>query len=207
MAEISFTQILVIFFAAALTSNIVLSDFLGLCSFFSLSGEFRTSVLMGISVAAVTFVSSILNLGIYRLILVPGAALADADLRFLSFIVFIVLIAGLVQFLEWFLERKMPDLAGKFGPFLALITVNCAIMGVSLFIVDPVLNYNVFQGMAFALGSGAGWLLVITMMAGLRIKLEKTGNVPVSLTGMGINLLITGIMAMVFMGFSGMIDL
>lgn len=200
-------QIGVIFFAAVLTNNIVLTDFLGLCSFFALSDNLRTAALMGISVMAVTFLSSLINFGIYSLVLLPGAPVFEGDLSFMTFLVFILVIAGLVQILEWLLEKFFPEQAGKFGPFLALITVNCAIMGVNLFMIEPLLDYNFLQAAAFSLGSGAGWLLVICMMAAIRLKLERSDHVPGSLKGMGINLMTTGIMAMVFMGFSGMINL
>ncbi len=207
MADVTPLQIGVIFFAAVLTNNIVLSNFLGLCSFFSLSGTLRTAAMMGVSVMTVTFLSSLINFGIYKLILMPNAILAEPDLSFLTFLVFVLVIASLVQILETLLQRFLPSAADNFGPFLALITVNCAIMGVNLFMIEPLRDYRLIETMAYSLGSGAGWLLVICIMAGIRVKLEKSEHIPESLKGMGINLLVTGIMAMVFMGFSGMIDL
>ena len=207
MVDVTLTQAGVIFFAAVLTNNIVLTNFLGLCSYFSLSDNLRTASMMGISVMAVTFLSSLVNYGIYTLVLIPGALLSEQDLSFLTFLVFILVIAGLVQMLEGVLERWRPDMAGRFGPFLALITVNCSIMGVNLFMIEPLLGFRLVQVMAFSLGSGAGWLLVICIMAAIRSKLEKSDQIPESLKGMGLNLLVTGLMAMVFMGFSGMIDL
>jgi Na+-transporting NADH:ubiquinone oxidoreductase subunit E len=206
MAEVTTIQIAVIFLAAVLTNNIVLTNFLGLCSYFSLSGTMRTAAMMGISVMVITFISTLINFAIYRVILLPGGSLAEADLTFLTFLIFILVIAGLVQVLEALLERFLPELAGQFGPFLALITVNCAIMGVNLLVIEPMMNYNLLQVVSFSLGSGVGWLLVICIMAAIRTRLERA-DLPESLKGMGINLLVTGIMAMIFMGFTGMIDL
>ena len=205
MEEIGFVQLSVIFFAAVLTNNIVLSNFLGLCSYFSLSDNLKTAAWMGLSVMAVTFISSVINFAIYNLVLIPGAPIADADLTFLTFVIFIMVIAGLVQFLEFLLEKKLPDMAGRFGPFLALVTVNCAVMGVNLFMIEPLMDFSWIQTIFYSLGSGAGWLLVICLMAGIRNRLNKS-DIPESLKGMGINLLVTGIMAMIFMGFAGMID-
>ena len=175
----------VVFFAAMLTNNIVLTNFLGLCSFFSLSNQLRTAALMGLSVLVVTLLSSMVNFGIYKLILLPGAPVTEKDLSFMTFLVFILVIAGLVQLLEVILKRYFPATEGSFGPFLALITVNCAIMGVNLFMIEPLLDFRFIQAVAFAAGSGSGWLLVICIMAGIRIKLERSSRIPPSTPGHG----------------------
>lgn len=188
----------VIVFASILTNNILLSLFLGMCSFLACSAKIETSAGLGTAVVFVMTCTSVLNYILYRFVLVP------LGLEFLSYILFIAVIAAFVQFVEMFVERFSPKLYYALGIFLPLITVNCAILGVSLFMV--VRNYNLIQTAAFGFGGGLGWLLAIVLMAGLREKMVYS-NVPVPLRGTAIVMLTTGVMAMTFMGFAGMLDM
>jgi Na+-transporting NADH:ubiquinone oxidoreductase subunit E len=187
-----------IFFAAIFTNNILLTNYLGMCSFLSVSREVKTSVGLGMAVIFVLAVTSALNWLAYRYILLP------LDLVYLRYIVFIVIIAAFVQLIEMIIERVSDTLYASLGIFLPLITVNCAILGVSLFMV--IRNYNFLSSFFYGLGSGIGWALAIVAMAGIRKKMAKS-RVPKGLTGAGIALVIAGIMALAFMGFSGMIKI
>lgn len=188
----------VLFWAAIFTSNILLTNFLGMCSYLSVSKEIESSIGLGISVVFVLTVTAGLNWLVYNYILIPF------NIEYLQYIVFIIVIAAFVQFLELLIERYAPALYYSLGIFLPLITVNCAIFGVSLFMV--IRNYNFLQSIAFGAGSGIGWLLAIMMLAGIRRKL-KDKMVPQGLQGAGISLIITGIMAMGFVGFSGIVQI
>ncbi|HOH60355.1 MAG: Rnf-Nqr domain containing protein [Candidatus Cloacimonetes bacterium] len=188
----------VLFWAAIFTSNILLTNFLGMCSYLSVSKEIESSVGLGIAVFFVLTVTAGLNWLVYNYILVPF------NIIYLQYIVFIIVIAAFVQFLELLIERYAPALYYSLGIFLPLITVNCAIFGVSLFMV--IRNYNFLQSIAFGAGSGIGWLLAIMMLAGIRRKLKEK-MVPQGLQGAGISLIITGIMAMGFVGFSGIVQI
>lgn len=184
----------VIFFAAIFTSNILLTNFLGMCSFLSVSKEVESSIGLGLAVFFVMIFTTAINYAVYHLILVPF------DLVYLQYIVFIIVIAAFVQLTEMIVERFSPLLYYSLGIFLPLITVNCAILGVSLFMV--IRQYSFLQSIAFGAGSGLGWLLAILCLAGLRQKL-KLNRIPAGLQGAGITLIITGIMALAFIGFSG----
>lgn len=188
----------VLFWAAIFTSNILLTNFLGMCSYLSLSREMESSIGLGIAVMFVLVFTAALNWLVYHLLLVPY------DLVYLQFIVFIIVIAAFVQFLELIIERYLPALYFTLGIFLPLITVNCAIFGVSLFMV--IRDYSFLQSIAFAAGSGIGWLLAIMMLAGIRRKLKEK-MIPMGLRGAGISLIITGIMALGFVGFSGIVQI
>ncbi|HQQ68392.1 MAG TPA: Rnf-Nqr domain containing protein [Candidatus Cloacimonadota bacterium] len=188
----------VLFWAAIFTSNILLTNFLGMCSYLSVSKEIESSVGLGIAVFFVLTVTAGLNWLVYNYILIPF------NIVYLQYIVFIIVIAAFVQFLELLIERYAPALYYSLGIFLPLITVNCAIFGVSLFMV--IRNYNFLQSIAFGAGSGIGWLLAIMMLAGIRRKLKEK-MVPQGLQGAGISLIITGIMAMGFVGFSGIVQI
>ncbi|MCB5268970.1 MAG: Rnf-Nqr domain containing protein [Candidatus Cloacimonadaceae bacterium] len=188
----------VLFWAAIFTSNILLTNFLGMCSYLSVSREIESSAGLGVAVIFVLTVTSALNWLVYHYILVPF------DIVYLQYIVFIIVIAAFVQFLELLIERYAPALYYTLGIFLPLITVNCAIFGVSLFMI--IRNYNFLQSIAFGAGSGIGWLLAIMMLAGIRRKLKEK-MVPQGLQGAGISLIITGIMAMGFVGFSGIVQI
>ena len=206
MPEFSIAGVAVIFLAAILTNNILLSKFLGMCSFIAISRNLRTAFGMGISVTFVTFCTAVLNYGIYYGVLVRDAPLCAIDLTYLTFLVLIMVIAGFVQLVEMVIERFSPLLYYNLGIFLPLITVNCAILGVNLLMIAPDRHFGLVQTAAYALGSGLGWLLAICLMAGLRRRLEHA-DIPRPLQGLGIILIITGLMAMAFMGFAGVADL
>jgi Na+-transporting NADH:ubiquinone oxidoreductase subunit E len=196
----------VIFLAAIITNNILLSKFLGMCSFIAISRRMKTAVGMGIAVTFVTFSTAMLNYGIYNGILVKDAPLCAADLTHLTFIVFIMMIAAFVQFIEMVIERFSPVLYYNLGIFLPLITVNCAILGVNLLMIDPEKSFNFAQTATYGLGSGLGWLMAICFMAGMRERLAQA-DIPRPLRGLGITVIITGLMALAFMGFTGVVDL
>ncbi len=183
-----------LFWAAIFTSNILLTNFLGMCSYLSVSREVESSMGLGIAVTFVLVFTTGLNWLAYRFLLVP------MHIEYLQYIVFIIIIAAFVQLLELLIERYAPALYYTLGIFLPLITVNCAIFGVSLFMV--IRDYSFIQSVAYGFGSGLGWLLAILMLAGIRTKLREK-MVPQGLQGAGISLIITGIMALAFIGFSG----
>jgi Na+-transporting NADH:ubiquinone oxidoreductase subunit E len=187
-----------IFFAAIFTNNILLTNYLGMCSFLAVSKEIKTAQGLGMAVIFVMAVTSALNWLAYRYILLP------LDLTFLRYIVFIVIIAAFVQLIEMIIERVSEKLYNTLGIFLPLITVNCAILGASLFMI--IRNYTFVSSFFYGLGSGIGWALAIIAMAGIREKMKKS-RVPKGLAGAGMALIIAGIMALAFMGFSGMINI
>ncbi len=186
----------VILFASIFTSNMVLANFLGMCSFIAVSKEIKTALGLGQAVTFVLTGTTIINYIIYHYVLVPFG------LEYLRFIVFIITIAAFVQLVEMVIERYLPNLYYSLGIFLPLITVNCAILGVSLFMV--IRNYSFTQSIGFGVGSGLGWALAILAMAGIRTKLKKA-PIPKGLEGPGITLIITGLMALAFIGFSGIV--
>lgn len=185
---------LVIFFASILTSNMILSNFLGMCSYLSVSSEFKTASGLGKAVTLVMVFTTAINYLVYRYVIVP------LDLVYLQYIIFIMVIAALVQIIEMVMDRFLPDLHIKLGIFLPLITVNCAILGITLFMV--IRQYNFVQSIFFGIGSGIGWWLAIIALAAIREKMAKT-KLPRGLEGPGISFIITGIMALAFIGFSG----
>ena len=188
----------VLFFAAIFTGNILLTYFLGMCSFLSVSKQVKTALGLGLAVTFVLTITSALNYIVYYFVLQP------LHIEYLRYIVFIGVIAGTVQLLEMFIERYSEVLYLNLGIFLPLITVNCAILGVSLFMV--IRQYSFIQSVAFGAGSGLGWLLAILAMAGIRERLKEE-KIPAALHGAGIALVISGIMAMAFIGFSGMVQI
>jgi Na+-transporting NADH:ubiquinone oxidoreductase subunit E len=188
---------LALFFAAIFTNNILLTNFLGLCPFLSISGEKKSALGMGAAVVFVLASTTALNNLAYYKILVP---LGLEDFRF---IVFIVVIAAFVQLVEMMVERFFPALYFVLGIFLPLITVNCAIFGASLFMV--IRKYDFIQSLAYGAGSGIGWMLAIIAISAIREKLQKTARLPRGLEGPAITLIITGLLALAFLAFSGMI--
>lgn len=188
----------VIFFASIFTNNMILANFLGMCSFIAVSGEIRTSLSLGQAVTFVLAATTVLNYFIYHYVLVP------LGLEYLRFIIFIIVIAAFVQLVEMIIERYFETLYYSLGIFLPLITVNCAILGVSLFMI--IRDYNLIQSFAFGVGSGLGWTLAIAAMAGIRNRI-KSATIPKGLEGPGITLIITGIMALAFLGFSGIVQI
>lgn len=191
-----FGDLFVIFFTSILINNVVLTYFLGICPFVAVSKEIPTAMGMGLAVIFVMFMTMGLNWPLYHRILVP------LQVEYLSFLVFIIVIASFVQIVEMFIDRYSPVLYVSLGVFLPLITVNCAILGIALFAV--LRDYNYIQSLAFALGSGIGWMMAIIAMAGIRQKLQFS-SVPRGLEGPGITMIIAGIMALAFMGFAGVV--
>ena len=184
----------VIFFASIITSNMVLTNFLGMCSYLSVSSEYKTATGLGMAVTMVLTLTTVINWAVYHYVIVP------LEIEYLQYIIFIMVIAAVVQILEMIMDRYTPDLHAKLGIFLPLITVNCAIFGVTLFVV--IRNYGFLQTLLFGVGSGLGWWLAIDMLAAIREKMAKT-KLPAGMTGTAISFIITGIMAMAFIGFSG----
>jgi Na+-transporting NADH:ubiquinone oxidoreductase subunit E len=186
----------VIFVAAIFTSNILLTNFLGMCSYLSISKDMEASAGLGMAVFFVLTFTSGLNYLAYHYILVP------LNLVYLQYIIFIIVIAAFVQLLELVIERFSPVLYYSLGIFLPLITVNCAIFGISLFMI--IRNYTFIQSIAFGAGSGLGWLLAILALAGIRGKVREK-MLPKGMNNAAISLIITGIMALAFIGFSGVV--
>jgi len=185
-----------VFFGSVFTNNILLSNYLGMCSFLSVSREIDSAAGLGAAVVFVMPLANALNWPIHYFILVP------LGLEYLGFIVYIIVIAGTVQLVEMIVERVSERLYNALGIFLPLITVNCAVFGAVLFMF--IRKYDFFSSLAFGLGGGAGWALAILAMAGIRQKIAKA-PIPKGLEGPGITLITAGIMALAFMGFSGMI--
>lgn len=190
-------QAMVVAISAALTENILLTKFLGMCPFLSISQQVKTAKGLGWAVLFVLTTTSGLNWVLYHAVLVP------LQLEFLRYVLFIVLIAAFVQFIEMVLERYSPVLYQRLGIFLPLITVNCAILGGSLFVV--IRSYSFLSALSFGFGSGAGWMLAILAMAGIRERLTPS-RIPRGLQGAGITLIIVGLMALAFIGFNGVLS-
>ena len=193
-----------LFIKAAFGENLALTFFLGMCTFLAVSKRVETAVGLGLAVIAVQFVTVPVNYLIYQYLLKDGAlawaGLPDIDLSFLGLVSYIGVIAALVQILEMTLDRHFPKLYNALGIFLPLITVNCAILGGSLFMVER--QYDFGQSVVFGLGSGFGWALALIALAGIREKLRYS-DVPEGLQGLGITFIIVGLMSLGFMGFSG----
>ncbi|MFP4509078.1 MAG: NADH:ubiquinone reductase (Na(+)-transporting) subunit E [Spirochaetaceae bacterium] len=187
-----------LFFASIFTSNILLANFLGMCSFIAISKDLKSSNGLGLAVTVVLTVTGVANWLILHYILIPY------DLIYLRYIIFIIVIAAMVQILEMVIDRVSQKLYITLGIFLPLITVNCAILGVSLFI--EIREYNFLQTVVYSLGSGLGWWLAIISLAAIRNKTEKAKTVPAGLQGSGLTMITIGLMAMAFIGFSGMLS-
>jgi len=185
-----------LFFASIFTSNILLSNFLGMCSFISISKDWKSSFGLGMAVTVVMTITAAISWLVLSYVITP------LGLEYLSFVVFIVVIAAVVQILEMVIDRASPALYMSLGIFLPLITVNCAILGAILFM--QIRNYGFVQAVAFGAGSGIGWWLAIMLLAAIRERIEKS-PVPAGLKGPGITMITIGFMAMAFIGFSGMI--
>ena len=190
-------QMVVVCFSAVFTGNILLTTFLGMCPFLAVSREVKAAVGLGLAVVFVMTFTTVLNWVAYRYVLVP------MNLEFFRFILFIIIIATFVQFVEMVLERYSPVLYQNLGIFLPLITVNCAILGASLFMV--IREYTFIVTIGYGFGSGVGWMLAITAMAGIRQKMT-VARVPQGLQGPGITLIIAGLMALAFIGFTGVLQ-
>lgn len=189
-------ELLLIGIGSALVNNVVLSQFMGLCPFLGVSKKIDTALGMGGAVIFVLTLSSLVTSLIYQFILIP------ANMEYLQTIVFILVIAALVQFVEMFLKKTMPALYQSLGVYLPLITTNCAVLGVALVNVQK--SYNVIQGTVNGLATAIGFTISITLMAGIREKIEYN-DIPKSFQGFPIVLLTAGLMAIAFFGFSGLI--
>jgi len=187
-----------ILISATFTDNILLTRFLGMCSCLGVSKKVDTSLGLGLAVIFVTACTAAINYLVYQFLLIP------LGIAYLKLIIFIIVIAAFVQFVEMVIERVSIKLYFSLGIFLPLITVNCAILGTSLFMLNK--PYSLLQAFAFGLGSGLGWFLAITIIGGIREKVNEA-SVPRGLEGPGITLIIIGIMALAFVGFSGMIKI
>lgn len=189
-------EYLILFISTVLVNNFVLTRFLGLCIFFGVSKNLSASVGMGMAVTSVMTLSSILAWVVLHFVLIP------LNLVFLKTVVFVLLIASFVQLLELTIKKFAPTLYGMWGIYLLLIATNCVVLGVPLINADN--NYTFMMSVVEALGSGIGFALAITLMASLREKLVYA-NVPKPLQGMGIAFILAGMLALSFLGFSGMI--
>ena len=195
-----------LFVKAIFIENMALAFFLGMCTFLALSKDIKTAVGLGVAVIVVLAITVPVNNLILTGLLQEGALtwispeLASVDLRFLGLLSYIGVIAALVQILEMFLDKYVPALYNALGVFLPLITVNCAILGASLCMVER--EYKFGEGVVYGLGAGVGWALAITALAGVREKL-KYSDVPDGLKGLGITFITVGLMSLGFMSFSG----
>ena len=193
-----------LFLRSIFVENLALSFFLGMCTFLAVSRRVETAFGVGLAMIAVQTVTVPVNNLIYTWILAPGAlawaGLGEVDLSFLKLIAFIGVIAAMVQVLEMAVEFHVPRLHRALGIFLPLITVNCAILGGTLFMVER--SYGFTQSVVYGFGTGVGWALAIVMLAAIRERL-KYSDVPDGLKGLGITFIVVGIMSLAFMGFSG----
>lgn len=189
-------DLLVILISSSLVSNVVLSQFLGLCPFLGVSKKTETATGMGTAVIFVITISSVITGCIYKFLLVPF------DLDYLQAIVFILVIAALVQFVEMFLKRYMVGLYKALGVYLPLITTNCAVLGVALTNVQK--EYGILQGTVNGFATASGFTISIVILSGLREKMEQN-DVPEAFKGMPIVLITAGLMAIAFCGFSGLL--
>jgi Na+-transporting NADH:ubiquinone oxidoreductase subunit E len=193
-----------LFTKAALVENLALSFFLGMCTFLAVSRQVKTAIGVGIAVVVVQALTVPLNNLVYRYLLEPGAwawaGWPEVDLSFLGLICFVGIIAATVQILEMILDRYFPALYRALGIFLPLITVNCAILGGSLFMVER--DYAFGESVVYGLGSGIGWAVAIAALAGIRERL-KYSDVPKGLEGLGITFIVVGLMSLGFLAFSG----
>ncbi len=193
-----------LFVRAVFIENMALAFFLGMCTFIAISKKISTAFGLGVAVIVVLAITVPVNNLIYNYLLADGAlawaGFPDVDLSFLGFLSYIGVIAAMVQILEMFLDRFVPVLYNALGVFLPLITVNCAILGASLWMVER--DYNFVESTVFGLGCGVGWALAITALAGVREKL-KYSDVPEGLRGLGITFISVGLISLCFMSFGG----
>ena len=185
--------------------NLALSFFLGMCTFLAVSKRVDTALGVGLAIICVQTITVPVNNLIYVYILAPGAlawaGLEDVDLSFLSLIAFIGVIAAMVQVMEMIMEYRIPRLYRALGIFLPLITVNCAILGGTLFMVER--HYTFVESVVYGFGTGAGWALAIVMLAAIRERL-KYSDIPEGLQGLGMSFMVVGLMSLGFMAFSGL---
>lgn len=192
------TDILIIIMTFVLTSNCILSQFLGICPFLGVSKKLDSAVGMGAAVTFVMLLAVAVTYPIQKFILDP------MNMGYLQTVVFILVIASLVQLVEMTLKKFMPPLYKSLGVFLPLITTNCAVLGIAISVIDN--GYNYFESIIAALGTGIGFLLAMVLFAGIRGKLEKCKGIPKSWEGIPVTLVAAAILSMSFMAFSGVID-
>jgi Na+-transporting NADH:ubiquinone oxidoreductase subunit E len=197
-------QYLGLFVRAVFVENMALTFFLGMCTFIAISKKISTAIGLGVAVVVVLAITTPVNNLIFNYLLRDGAlawaGFPEVDLSFLGFLSYIGVIAAMVQILEMFLDRYVPALYNALGVFLPLITVNCAILGASLFMVER--DYTFVESAIFGLGAGVGWALAIAALAGVREKL-KYSDVPEGLRGLGITFISVGLISLCFMSFGG----
>lgn len=190
-------ELILIFLAASITNNFVLTYFLGICPFIGVSNKIESSIGLGIATTFVMTMAASVTWLVYHYILVPF------NLTVLQYVTFILVIASFVQFVEMFIRKVSPQLYKALGIFLPLITTNCAILGLTLFMV--LRNYSFLESVVFGLGAGVGFTIALVIMAGIREELVFA-EVPEALKGTGITLILAGLLALVFMGFGGIIS-
>jgi len=199
------SDLLDILLSSVFINNLALSFFLGMCTFLAVSKRVDTAFGVGLAIICVQTVTVPVNNLIYVYILAPGAlswaGLDDVDLSFLSLIAFIGVIAAMVQVLEMILEYRIPRLYRALGIFLPLITVNCAILGGTLFMVER--DYTFVESVVYGFGTGTGWALAIVLLAAIRERL-KYSDIPDGLQGLGMSFMVVGLMSLGFMAFSGL---
>lgn len=204
-------HIINLFFRSIFVDNMIFAFFLGMCSFLAVSKNVKTSLGLGLAVTFVLLVTVPVDYLLQMCVLGPDCLIEGVDLSYLSFILFIAVIAGIVQLVEMIVEKYSPSLYAALGIFLPLIAVNCAIMGASLFMqqrinLDPSNTQyigNIWDSIAYAIGSGIGWTIAIVSMGAIREKMQY-GDVPKPLQGLGITFITVGLMAMAMMCFSGL---
>ena len=184
-----------IFISAFLINNFLLVKFLGICSFLGVSKKTETAKGMGLAVIFVMFLASIMCYGVYGL-------LDLLNITYLSTLAFVLVIAALVQFVEMVIKKTQPVLYKALGIYLPLITTNCALLGMAVINVGE--KYNLIESMVNALGAAAGYMLAIVLLAGLRERMEESDNMPIAFRGLPISLVTAGLMAIAFLGFSGL---
>jgi Na+-transporting NADH:ubiquinone oxidoreductase subunit E len=197
--KINVVYLLTVFLATMLTHNIALTYLLGMCPFIALSRSLKTATGMGYAVIFVVTLTAAINWPIYHLILVPTGS------TLIYYVLFIVVIAASVQLLEMIMERFFPALQAAFGIFLPLITVNCVVLAVSLFMV--LREYDFVTSVVFAFGSSVGWTLAISVVAAINEKLRLVADIPRGMRGPGIVMVVAGIIALSFVGFSGVVNI
>ena len=193
------TNPLTLLIASIFTHNIALVYILGMCAFIVISRNFKSAAGVGVSVIFVVTLTAVVKSPLYYFVLVP------ANAQIVSYLIFIIVIAAAVQLLEMLIEKFFPPLQTSFGIFLPLITVNCIVLAVCLFMV--LRNYNFIQTVFYSFGTSAGWALAIIIMAAIKEKLILVADIPSGLRGAGITMIIAGLLAFAFMGFAGMITL
>lgn len=190
-------ELILIFIAASITNNFVLTYFLGICPFIGVSNKIESAIGLGMATTFVMTLAASVTWLVYHYILKPN------NLVFLQYVAFIIVIASLVQFVEMFIRKVSPALYKALGIFLPLITTNCAILGLTLFMV--LRDYYFLEAVIFGLGAGIGFTLALVIMAGIREEFDFT-DIPEPLKGAGITLIVAGMLALAFMGFGGIIS-